>query len=234
MQTFVKIGIVWLLFSYASGWCFPTSFSKGPVAVVNYNETNSTKAATYTLVESNNNNELQLFALNQTSSGGYSNMSDYHLNIFIKSIDSINLSVGGNVTGLSYVGPALHFGKHKIFDPDLIAHGFIIALKSDNETGIPTVRVYQQPLDGGAAVGRFRIDNNLNVTFYPRALYAAFIGKTLYVFYEAAASMVNLTSFTIGSSVNDGTLIQHTVTTTYHHGYGSIFKCVWNEALGND
>jgi hypothetical protein len=175
-----------------------------------YNFTNVSAASLNLLVT--NAGEISLINLNNTAQS--TNMSAFGWTAWWKTINSKTLT-GGSNTSLAWTAPV----------PAFIGNGYIVSLGGDNDTGIPLLRAYQQPLAGGAALGRITVGSNANATYMPSVVGAANIGKTIYIFYQAANQKVNVTSFTVGGAAST---TEYTITSAYD---ANTFAGVWGEAL---
>jgi len=108
------------------------------------------------------------------------------------------------------------------------SNNFAISFAGDNETGVPLLRVYQQPLTGGAAIPRLVLSSNGNASHSPALVASFLVAKTYYIFYTAAENKINVTNFVIGGSAvgtNEFTLTSN---------YSSGLSVASGEAVGSN
>jgi len=158
-----------------------------------------------------------LYVVGQNYTVNATNTSNGNWAIWLRQVDAKALTGGAN-------------SSYNFSQPSAVTYynNYAISFTSGNDTGVPQLRAYQQPLTGGAAVPRLNISSNTNANFTPALVAAALIGKTFYIFHSAAENKINVTNFVIGAS-NVGTN-EFTLSSNYSSG----LSAVWGEALGSN
>jgi len=147
------------------------------------------------------------------------NSSAGNLTVWLRQLDAKSLSAGANTT----------FNVTQPNSPTYVNNYAISIPLADNDTGVPTLRVYQQPLTAnGAPVARLNLSSNQAASFTPLVLATQVVGKTVYVFYLASATRVNFTSFTVGGNTLGK---EYNLTDAYNASHA--LSVTWGEALGS-
>lgn len=218
-KAFVAIAFA-LALTCAFGYYSPiaNTWTQAPVPVCRDNETNFTNQTIAPSLASLTSGNVYLI-VSTFASLNVTNTSALSWALWYKQLNSKTLAATSN-TSTTYTAPlSTTFGNN-------YAYGF----NSDNDTGIPQLRVYQLPLTSGVTgPNRLTIGNNSNSSFTPSYINQANIGNTVYVFYLAAFQTVNVTSFTIGSSSAPST--PNTLSTTCNTY--STLNPVWGQSLGS-
>lgn len=215
-RTYVAIALA-LAMTCAFAAVTPSNYVKPPVQVVQDSETiftngsNSTGATSILLTSATVGD---LYVVAQWRNLTAQNTSAYLWSVFMKKIATKDLSVSTNTSLSSFNDPTSIF----------YYNNYVLAFGADNDTGIPALRAYQQPLSGGAALPRLTVSTNTNNTWYPSPASIAAIGKNIYIFYLAADKKMNVTSFTLGGSVGTN---EFTLTSAFESG----LQTIWGEAL---
>ena len=204
----LTVSIAFAGFTNLSAW------SKPLTQIVPDNSTNFTNTTNSNLgLVVTNTGELSLTNIQRTwySDSAYI----YGWTTWWQKIDTKVLT-GGASSSLLWFAPSTTF----------MALGYIISIDSENSTGIPLLKAYQQPLAGGSAILPITIGSNANATFSPRIL-GNFLNseKTMYIVYQAAAQIINATSFTIGGAAST---TEYIITSSYD---GGSFSGIWGQAL---
>jgi len=209
-RTFVAIALA-LTLTCAFAAYTPQNFVKAPQQVVDNSDTNFTNMTGGIGLASVTIGDIYIIGQNYTVNKD--NSSNGNWAIWLRKLDAKSLTSGAN-TSYTFTQPQSTF----------YYNNYAVAITGDNDTGIPQLRVYQQPLTGGAALGRLTPTTNTNASWFPLPAGAAMIGKNVYMFYVAANQKINVTSFTIGGTVGTN---EFTLTTAYTAG----LTVAWGEAL---
>jgi len=213
-KSFVAIALA-LTLSCAVATYTASNYVKAPVSVTqdtDYNFTNMSNLGLASITIG----EVYLLSTNVTLNTG--NLSANNWNIWYKKLDTKTLSTGANSTA-TFTAPILTF----------YYNNYAVSISGDNDTNTPQLRAYQVPLTGGAALPRITLTSNMNQTFTPVFAGMGMIGKTIYVFHQAAFQKVNVTNFQVGASTM-GTL-EFTLTTAFDTP--ASLSVVWGESLGS-
>lgn len=105
-----------------------------------------------------------------------------------------------------------------------------VAITSDNNTGIPQIRVYQQQLTGGLPLPKLALSTNINPYFTPVVLGIGVISNTIYVFHLASFEKANVGGFTVGSAVR---MKEFTLSKSYNNTAYSL-SVAYGAALGTN
>lgn len=211
-RTFVVIALALTLTCAFAGYS-TQNYVKAPVQVVQDGDTNFTNMSAGVSLASVTIGDIYIIGQNYTINKD--NSSNGNWAIWLRKLDTKALTGGAN-SSYTFTQPQSTF----------YYNNYAVALTGDNDTGIPQLRVYQQPLTGGAAIGRLTPTTNTNASWVPNFAGGAMIGKTFYIFYLAANQKINITSFTVGGAV--GTT-EYTLTTAYTAG----LTVAWGEALSS-
>jgi hypothetical protein len=214
LSVFVAI-VLALTLSCAFATITPNNYVKAPVSVCQDSENNFTNMTSLILASITPGNLFLVSQSNFTSTG---NTSATNWNIWYRQLDAKTLSSGANNTAsfqntwyVSYY------------------NNYVYSLATDNDTGIPSLRVYQASLTGGASLPRLTLSSNTNSSFQPFSVGTISISKTVYVFYLAAFNKVNTTSFVVGGSVGS---LEFTFSSAYDTPNQQL-SLAWGESLGN-
>jgi hypothetical protein len=188
-----------------------SNYNKSPQTVASDSDMNFVNSTMLTL--NSNNGDLYLTALNLTSVQANASLNTWKL--WLRQVNTDSLGIGDNSSAVLN----LPLGVNILQD-----YAYSILTEIDD---IPQLRVYQQPLRGGAPIPRIQFTNNQNTSFIPLILATVPIQQTVYVFYLASDRVVNVTNFRIGGSIETR---EFTLTSNYI----SSISVTSGEALGSN
>lgn len=192
------------------------NYAKDPISIIEDSDINFTNMSALRL-DSLTLGEVYL--LSQKVQINSENISASKWNIWYKKLDAKTLTISSN-DSVAFTAPLNIF----------FYNNYAIFINSDNDTNIPQLRLYQIPLNGGAALSSVTLSKNRNKSFTPVIADYAMIGKTVYIFYIASYKRLKVINIRLGSStVGKG---EFTVTATFDSP--ASLQVVWGESLSNN